>query len=191
MAYLRSGILKRFCWSDVTFRHRDGANFRQWTTPHQRIMWNTRCRPAATSNLRTNVHVSKQIAPERWSETSIPSTKNVGKVLTRIVEKFGRAYASVSLCTLHIQMVDRIDPKNERFVRLAEKRVNELLDRFRLVGNLADKRNYVYTDEQARLILKAIEDELRNLKAKFVASSSSKEKAFRLTDTNRKNERTD
>jgi hypothetical protein len=92
--------------------------------------------------------------------------------------------------TLHFIMVDEKTPKQDRFVRLAEKRVNELLDKVRLVGNLADRRNYSYTEDQARLILKAIEDEIRNLRAKFTASTSPKDKAFRLSEV-KKNERND
>jgi hypothetical protein len=80
-------------------------------------------------------------------------------------------------------MVTTKTPKQERFVRLAEKRVNELLDKMRLVGNLADRRNYVYTDEQARMILRAVDDEMKNLRAKFTASTGPKEKSFSLTDS--------
>ena len=88
-------------------------------------------------------------------------------------------------------MVNRQGSKEDRFVRLAEKRVNELLDKFRLVGNLADRRNYAYTDEQSRLILKAVEDEVRALRVKFTISNTSKEKAFSLSESKRKNERAD
>lgn len=70
-----------------------------------------------------------------------------------------------------------MNAKEERFLRLAESRMNELIDKFRLVGNLADKRNYSYSDEQAKQILKALEEELRNLKAKF-SSIEQKEKSF-------------
>jgi hypothetical protein len=88
-------------------------------------------------------------------------------------------------------MVSRQGSKQDRFVRLAEKRVSELLDKFRLVGNLADRRNYAYTDEQIRLILKAVEDEVRALRVKFTMSNTSKEKTFSLSEITRKNERTD
>ena len=87
-------------------------------------------------------------------------------------------------------MVNRQGSKQDRFVRLAEKRVNELLDKFRLVGNLANRRNYAYTDEQIRLILKTVEDEVRALRVKFTTSDTSKEKTFSLSETTRKNERT-
>jgi hypothetical protein len=55
--------------------------------------------------------------------------------------------------------------------------MNELIDKFRLVGNLADKRNYSYSDEQAKQIVKALEEEIRTLKAKF-SSIEQKEKSF-------------
>ncbi len=70
-----------------------------------------------------------------------------------------------------------MNAKEERFLRLAESRMNELIDKFRLVGNLADKRNYSYSDEQAKQIVKALEEEIRTLKAKF-SSIEQKEKSF-------------
>ena len=81
-----------------------------------------------------------------------------------------------------------MEVKEDRFIRLAEKRVNELLDKFRLVGNLADRRNYAYTDEQAKHILRAIEEEFRTLKIKFSASVEAKDKAFSLSQATRVSE---
>ena len=43
-----------------------------------------------------------------------------------------------------------IETRNERFVRLAEGRVNATLDKLRLLGQLANGRNYAYTDEQVK-----------------------------------------
>jgi len=57
--------------------------------------------------------------------------------------------------------------KLEKFQRLAEKRVNEALKRIRLVGNLANKNNYEYTDKHAKKIVDALEAEIRVLKSKF------------------------
>lgn len=72
------------------------------------------------------------------------------------------------------------ESKNERFCRLAEKRVGDLIDKFRLIGNLADRRNYAYSDEQAKQILRAIESEFRDLKQKFFNESGDRAKDFRL-----------
>ena len=70
-----------------------------------------------------------------------------------------------------------MDTKQEKFKRLAEKRVNELLDKFRLVGNLADKRNYSYSEDQARQIVRAVEEEIKTLRSKFL-NAENNEKNF-------------
>ncbi len=70
-----------------------------------------------------------------------------------------------------------MESKEDRFKRLAEKRVNELLDKLRLVGNLADRRNYSYTQDQAKQIIQVIEDHSKSLRAKFL-DQEFKEKAF-------------
>jgi hypothetical protein len=53
------------------------------------------------------------------------------------------------------------------FERLAEKRVNEAIKKIRLIGNLANKANYNYTERHSRRILEALEVELKNVKSKF------------------------
>ena len=65
-----------------------------------------------------------------------------------------------------------------RFERLAERRVTETLKKMRLVGNLANKRNYVYSEEHVRQILEALESEMRQLKAKFRQETSTQLDAF-------------
>ena len=54
------------------------------------------------------------------------------------------------------------ETRNERFVRLAEGRVNATLDKLRLIGQLANRRNYEYTDEQVAAIFRAIQKELNS-----------------------------
>ena len=81
-------------------------------------------------------------------------------------------------------MVDKIkkirETKNERFKRIAEKRVNVILDKLRVLGQLSEKRNYMYTDSQINQIFKAIDDELRVAKSKL-QSDSSERKRFELS----------
>jgi hypothetical protein len=57
--------------------------------------------------------------------------------------------------------------KMENFERLAEKRVNEAIKKLRLIGNLANRRNYEYTDKHTKKIIMTLEAELRDLRAKF------------------------
>ena len=71
------------------------------------------------------------------------------------------------------------EAKDARFKRLAEKRVNVLLDRLRLLGQLSDKRNYDYSDEQVDKIFRAIDGEVKTIKAKFRNGPSGR-KRFKL-----------
>ena len=57
--------------------------------------------------------------------------------------------------------------RDERFQRLAEQRVNSILDKLRLLGQLSNKSNYEYTDTQIELIFKAIQKEVNDTKSKF------------------------
>lgn len=68
--------------------------------------------------------------------------------------------------------------KAERFERLAERRVTEVVKKMRLVGNLANKRNYTYTEEHVRQILEALEGEMRQVKAKFRQEISTQAQTF-------------
>ena len=68
------------------------------------------------------------------------------------------------------------ETKNERFARLAEGRVNATLDKLRLIGQLANRRNYEYTDEQVAVIFRAIQKELNSTKAKFRSDSDNNKK---------------
>ena len=57
--------------------------------------------------------------------------------------------------------------KMEKFEELAEKRVRDTLKKFQLIGNLANKNNYCYTDAHVKQIIDALEKELKILKSKF------------------------
>ena len=62
--------------------------------------------------------------------------------------------------------------KMHKFERLAEKRVNEVLKKLRLVGNLSNKNNYEYTDRHIKKILDVLESEVKVLKLKFRGDDS-------------------
>ena len=59
------------------------------------------------------------------------------------------------------------ETKDERFRRLAEQRVNAILDKLRLLGQLSNKSNYGYTDDQVDAAFRAIQQELNSTRAKF------------------------
>jgi hypothetical protein len=72
------------------------------------------------------------------------------------------------------------ETKAQRFERIAERRVNETLRALRLLGNLADRRNYEYTDQQVSMILGAIDQEYRALRSRFKSESAAGNQLFRF-----------
>lgn len=70
--------------------------------------------------------------------------------------------------------------KSNKFIELANKRVNRAIKDLQLVGNLANKANYDYTDDQAKKILKALQQEVDFLKQAFSATGDSQKSEFRL-----------
>ena len=65
------------------------------------------------------------------------------------------------------------ETKSEKFERIAQRRVTELVAKIRLIGNLSDRRNYDYTDEHVRQIFDALDSEVRACKVKFRSGDSS------------------
>lgn len=68
----------------------------------------------------------------------------------------------------------------EKFVELAEKRVTRTLKDIRLIGNLANKSNYSYTDKDVQKITSALESELKTMRKKFESSGTDSEAIFKL-----------
>ena len=71
------------------------------------------------------------------------------------------------------------DPRN-KFKDLAEKRVIRTIKDLRLIGNLSNRSNYSYTEEDVRKIISALDKELRNLKRRFETPGGVDEIDFRL-----------
>ena len=63
--------------------------------------------------------------------------------------------------------------KQSKFVQLAEQRTNTAIKSMQLIGNLSNKRNYDYSDEQAAKIIAVLEGELKELKLKFKTASKT------------------
>lgn len=68
----------------------------------------------------------------------------------------------------------------EKFVELAEKRVTRTLKDIRLIGNLANKSNYAYSDDDIKKIMSALEGEVKALRRKFESSPTDSEVEFKL-----------
>lgn len=72
------------------------------------------------------------------------------------------------------------ETKSQKFERIAERRVNEALRALRLLGNLSDRRNYAYTEDQVAMILGAIDEGNRALKSRFKVESATYCRTFRF-----------
>lgn len=68
----------------------------------------------------------------------------------------------------------------KKFVELAEKRVHKTLKDINLIGNLSNKSNYSYTDEDVRKMHNALKKALDDMKAKFDSKGSNKNEIFKL-----------
>lgn len=65
------------------------------------------------------------------------------------------------------------ESKKDAFRRLATQRTNAVLQRLRVLGHCANPQLYEYSEEDVRKIFRALEQELRAVKAKFTNSSKS------------------
>lgn len=59
------------------------------------------------------------------------------------------------------------EDKQEKFRRIAMNRGNRVIRDIELLGNLSNRNNYDYTEEQVRIIFSTIEEELRVAKRRF------------------------
>ena len=59
------------------------------------------------------------------------------------------------------------ESKEERFIRVAEKRVQNVLNSIRSFSQLANKKVYQWDDSQLKAVFKAIEKEMDHCKMNF------------------------
>lgn len=59
------------------------------------------------------------------------------------------------------------ETRKEKFKRLATARTKSILNAIRLLGNLSNKANYDYSDEDINKVFRAIDEQLRIVKTKF------------------------
>lgn len=59
------------------------------------------------------------------------------------------------------------ESKNQRFIRVAEKRVQNVLDSIRRLSQCSNRRMYEWEDDQLKRIWEAIDTELQKCKKKY------------------------
>jgi hypothetical protein len=70
--------------------------------------------------------------------------------------------------------MSEIESRNNRFKRLAKQRGERLLKDLQLLGNLSNRNNYEYSENEIRKLFGAIEEELRANKARFTVQKNRK-----------------
>lgn len=59
------------------------------------------------------------------------------------------------------------EEKNAKFKRLAKQRGERILKDLRLLGNLSNTNNYIYTEEEVKKIFTTLEEELKFARSRF------------------------
>lgn len=74
-----------------------------------------------------------------------------------------------------------VSRSRENFVRLAEKRTTRVLHDLELLGNLSNRSNYSYTDEDIKKVFRALSKKLQEVELRFKLSLQGKsDDEFRL-----------
>lgn len=63
--------------------------------------------------------------------------------------------------------IEKNENKKEKFLRLATLRTKEVLNRLRVLGNCSNRQVYEYAEDDVKKIFSAIDENLRDVKAKF------------------------
>lgn len=73
-------------------------------------------------------------------------------------------------------------PRNRRakFVELANNRVNKAIKTIRLIGNLSNRSAYEYAADDVRKIVKVLEKEVEQVKARFATPGLAGETEFSI-----------
>jgi hypothetical protein len=70
--------------------------------------------------------------------------------------------------------------RRNKFVELTEKRVNKALKDIKLIGNLSNRSNYSYTDDDITKIYRALKNALDEMKGRFDSKGSGEDESFKL-----------
>jgi hypothetical protein len=69
--------------------------------------------------------------------------------------------------------------KRDRFLRIAERRVNKIIDNLDLLGKCSNRRNYEYSEGEVRKIFREIEHKVKETRLQF-QSANEKQRRFKL-----------
>ena len=72
--------------------------------------------------------------------------------------------------------------RRKKFIQLAEARVNRAIKDVRLIGNLANRSAYQYSDDDTKRIFRAIQKEIDAARSRFNGDAGGKDSEFRLEE---------
>lgn len=67
-----------------------------------------------------------------------------------------------------------METKRDKFVRLAEKRMDNIIKGIELMGNLSNKNNYDYTEEDLNKIIRTLKKAVSDLEHTYNATNGTK-----------------
>ena len=77
---------------------------------------------------------------------------------------------------IEVKNVSKSNIKRDRFVRIAERRVNRIFENLDNLGKCSNKRNYEYHEADIRKIFREIERKVKETKLLFKGSSQHNKK---------------
>lgn len=70
------------------------------------------------------------------------------------------------------------NPRRARFIKYRESRVSNAVHAINLCENMANKNSYEYSEEEAKIIIKALSDAVARLKSTFDIKSQKKQTTY-------------
>ena len=118
---------------------------------------------AGVAIVALSAHVEKGVA----NALSTDYTKESDQFKTDLTTRFSKVPSLTDIiqgCEKDTHLMDKEKTQNlsarEKFVSLANKRVSNAAKFISLIGNLSDKSNYLYTDQDARKIFSYLKRKL-------------------------------
>lgn len=73
----------------------------------------------------------------------------------------------IILYNLNYEYGEFMDNKRDRFVRLAESRVNKTLKDLDLIGNLSNRNNYDYSSDDVKKMFHILKSKIKEVETRF------------------------
>jgi hypothetical protein len=72
------------------------------------------------------------------------------------------------------------NPKRERFINVASRRVQKVLDSLDSLAKCANRNNYDFSEEEVAKMIKAIKDKTKGLESAYMNNAKSTKNTFKF-----------